>query len=219
MNSFQEEIEEIIGSPEVESLRELKQKRINIRLLLLRMVTIGTDRINSEEGEDCDFNSWADISLRHLDKLADIEPTGATRKEDHSQNNREDPQNWDSHEFRFELVLESIVSATSAEDTDEVNVDSNLDEKREQVNHSTDQSHRVFFELTETVFSLVWSREKDQYHENDPVGSQKPQANEHSEYTPPLVELSELLIGVSVEGRDDSSHSVNVAESQEKRPE
>ena len=57
MNSLQEEIEEIIGSPEVESLRELKQKRINIRLLLLRMVTIGTDRINSEEGEDCDFNS------------------------------------------------------------------------------------------------------------------------------------------------------------------
>ena len=57
MNSLQEEIEEIIRSPEVESFRELKQKRINIRLLLLRMVTIGTDRINSEEGEDCDFNS------------------------------------------------------------------------------------------------------------------------------------------------------------------
>ena len=183
-------------------------------------MSVGAGWVDNEEGEHSELNSIEDIGLRHEDVLADLETAGLrTGEEDRSHNHKENPGERQSNEFWLHFVLESVVRTTSEEFAGEVSIGLNVDQKRQEVNQSSDQRHRVVCEKTVAEFPQVLPSQKDHRDEDNSVGGENRNQHQHSNDASPLLELSELLVGVGVERGDDGSDSVDVAKTQEDWPE
>ena len=94
MELLEEEIEEVVGSPEVEGFRELKDWFVYTGLL------------GDQEGEHHDVEAIEEVEFRHLEESSRVVEAVVAEGHLKREKSRDDKAETEGEEFLLELVLE-----------------------------------------------------------------------------------------------------------------